>query len=273
MAGQYNLKASVVVWAANLTDFDVVIKRTKNENSDVYAPTPSVSYLSCLSLDDRRVFASTADILRSLPIRLTNAEEVQRASHNPALTVNSGTFIIDEIIRLLEFYGQIFGLRNADRGESTRQRSDRPPLQVLEASTESTTSSIVRSGPTMEEFEALGLQPSSNPNEPVQPDFKGRLDTLIVGLRNCSNHLRADNVDAYREECRSALALADFILTDAEIVTKVVVPALQLPPEPHRNAEFSGQFRAYIERIYAPNSKGLVGAYNNELKANAKIFR
>lgn len=271
MAGQYNLKTSVIVWAPNLSDFDVVIKRTKNENADVYAPNPAVSYLSCLSLDDRRVFASTAEILKSLPIRLANAEEVQRASHNPTLTANSGTFIIDETIRLLEFYGQIFGLRNAERGEKIRLRSDRPPLQVLEASTGSMTSSSARSGLTMEEFEALNLQPSGNPNEPLQPDFKGRLDNLIVGLKNCANHLRDDNYKAYRDECRHALTMADFILRDAEIVTRVAVPTLQLPPEPHRNAEFSEKFRSYIEEIYASTSKGLVATYNNELKA--KVFR
>ena len=264
MSGQYNLKASVVVWSPKWTDFDVVIRRTKSENSDAYAPTPGVSFLSCLSLDDRRVISSTADILRSLPSRLANAEEVQRASQNPALTANSGTFIIDEVIRLLEFYGQVFGLRNADRGELIRQRNVGPPLQVFEASTGSIMSSVVRSALTMEEFEALNLRPSSNPNDPAQPDFKGRLDNLILGLRNCSNYLRSNNWDDYKAECRDALFVADFILTDAEIVTKVVVPTLMLPPELDRNSEFSNRFRGFIEGLNEPkSSKGLVGTYMN----------
>lgn len=271
MAGQYNLKTSVVLWSANASDFDVIIRRTKNETSDVYALTPSVSYLSCLSLDDSRILSSTADILRSLPAKLASAEDVQRATPNPGLTTSTGIFIIDEIIRLLEFYGQLFGLKNAERGEKIRRRPEGLPLQVLEASSGSMTSSIVRTGLTVEEFQALNLSPPNNPNEPPPPDFKRRLENLMVGLQDCSNCLRDNNWDVYRTACRDALTAADLILTDAELVTRVAVATLQVPPERDRNAEFSDRFRAFIEGLDAPGNKSLVEKFNNELNSASRI--
>lgn len=271
MAGQYNLKASVVLWSANASDFDVIIRRTKNETSDVYAPTPSISYLSCLSLDDSKILSSTADILRSLPAKLASAEDVQRASPNPGLSISTGIFIIDEVIRLLEFYGQLFGLKNVERGEKIRRRPEGLPLQVFEASSGSMTSSVVRTGLTVEEFQALNLSPSNNPNDPPSPDFKGRLENLMLSLSNCSNYLRENNWDVYRAECRNALTLADMILSDADLVAKVAVATLQVPPERDRNAEFSDRFRAYVESLYAPSSKSLVERFNNELNSASRI--
>lgn len=271
MLGQFNLKTSLVVWSrvAATFDFDVIVKRTKNENSDAYAPPPPVSYLSCLSLDDAKIFSATAGILRQLPEKLLNAEDVHRASQNLPVTLENGTFIIEDIIRLLEFYGQLFDLQKSARDERSRRRSG-PPLQVMEVSSGSLTSSVSRPSLTMQEFEALNLTPS-DPNERIEADFKVRLEHLIGALRNCNNYLRANNSDDYKTACRNALTVADTILTDSEIVADVAMPALQAPLEQDPSADVSERFRIYHERVYAGKPKGLVGVYNAELKAASKF--
>ena len=271
MTGQFNLKTSLVVWSrvAATFDFDLIVKRTKNENSDAFAPPPPISYLSCLSPDDAKTFSSTASILQQLPEKLVNAEEVHRASQNLPVSLDNGTFIIEDILRLLEFYGQLFELQKTARDERSRRRAG-PPQQVLEVSSGNLTSSSSRPSLTMQEFESLNLSPS-DPNERAEADFKVRLDHLMGALRNCGNYLRANNWDDYKSACRTALTMADTILTDSEIVSDVAMPALQAPLDQDPAADFSERFRVYHERVYAARPKGLIGVYNAELKVSSRF--
>lgn len=267
MRGLYDLKTFVVVWPS--LDFDVVVKRSVNENSPS-GQEPLPSFLSGLTPADAKIFATTSSVLKQLASKFVAAEAVNRASQNlpdnSSVVKENGCFVIDETVRMLHFYAQLYGLEATAREERIGNRNG-PPQDVLEFATGNLTGSIVRPTPTMQEFESLDIAP--DPNDRANRDFEVRLQGLIESLKNCNNYLRSNQLANYRVACRASLALADSILADSEIVGDVVIPSLSkgVGKNPEA-ADFFDRFRTYNDLVYTKRDKGLNGFYDSEVTSS-----
>lgn len=262
------MKTAVIVWSSGpvVLDFDVVVKRSVNENSPT-GQEPLTSFLSGLSPTDSKIFVTTSNVLKQLASKFVAAEAINRASQNlpdnSNVVKNNGCFVIDEVVRMLQFYAQLYDLDKEAREERIRNRK-KTPQDVFEFATGNLTGSLVRPTPTAEEFESLGI--TQDQNDRANRNFATRLEGLIESLTNCNNYLRSNQLANYRVACRAALVLADSILADSEIVGDVVIPSLIKGVGRNSEAtDFFDKFRSYTDLVYTQRDKGLNGVYDSEV--------